>query len=833
VALFFCRIFALTMEKFVDVILPLPLQAYFTYALPPEMDGQVQIGCRVVVSFGRKKFYTGIVRNVHYLKPQEYEVKEVSAVLDEHPILVPLQFQFWEWLADYYLCTQGDVYKAALPSGLKLESETVVEYNPDFEATEPLSEREQKVLDLLAIEPEQTVTRLEKESGLKNILAVVKSLLEKDALFVKEELKRTYKPKTETRVRLTEAARNERRLHFFFDELQRRAPKQLDLLMKYIELSGCLGEREVREVSKAELLKRSGATPAVFSGLVDKGVFEVYQQEVGRLETVSQAVMSLNELNVHQQRAFDEIRASFRVKNVCLLHGVTSSGKTEIYIHLIDEAVRQGKQVLYLLPEIALTTQITERLKRVFGSRLGIYHSKFPDAERVEVWQKQLSQEPYDIILGVRSSLFLPFQRLGLVIVDEEHENTYKQQDPAPRYHARNAAIVLASMCGAKTLLGTATPSVESWYNATEGGKYALVELKERYKEIQLPEIIPVDIKELQRKKRMNGPFSPLLLQYVREALEQKEQVILFQNRRGFAPMIECHTCGWVPKCKNCDVSLTYHKGLNQLTCHYCGYTQPVPRQCPACEGVDLRNRGFGTEKIEDDVKAIFPEARVARMDLDTTRTRTAYERIIHDFQQGRTDILIGTQMVSKGLDFDHVSVVGILNADTMMNYPDFRAYERAFQLMAQVAGRAGRKNKRGRVVLQTKSIDHPIIPQVMHNDFEGMVAGQLAERQLFRYPPYYRLVYVYLKHRNEQLLDVMAQTMAAKLRAVFGARVLGPDKPPVARIQTLFIRKIVLKIETNAPMARARQLLVQVQQEMVAEDRFKSLIVYYDVDPM
>ena len=821
------------MEKFVDVILPLPLQASFTYALPPEMDGQVQIGCRVVVSFGRKKFYTGIVRNVHYLKPQEYEVKEVSAVLDEHPILLPLQFQFWEWLADYYLCTQGDVYKAALPSGLKLESETVVEYNPDFEATEPLSEREQKVLDLLAVEPEQTVTRLEKESGLKNILAVVKSLLEKDALFVKEELKRTYKPKTETRVRLTEAACNERRLHFFFDELQRRAPKQLDLLMKYIELSGCLGGREVKEVSKAELLKRSGATPAVFSGLVDKGVFEVYQQEVGRLETVSQAVMSLNELNVHQQRAFDEIRALFRVKNVCLLHGVTSSGKTEIYIHLIDEAVRQGKQVLYLLPEIALTTQITERLKRVFGSRLGIYHSKFPDAERVEVWQKQLSHEPYDIILGVRSSLFLPFQRLGLVIVDEEHENTYKQQDPAPRYHARNAAIVLASMCGAKTLLGTATPSVESWYNATEGGKYALVELKERYKEIQLPEIIPVDIKELQRKKRMNGPFSPLLLQYVREALEQKEQVILFQNRRGFAPMIECHTCGWVPKCKNCDVSLTYHKGLNQLTCHYCGYTQPVPRQCPACEGVDLRNRGFGTEKIEDDVKAIFPEARVARMDLDTTRTRTAYERIIHDFQQGRTDILIGTQMVSKGLDFDHVSVVGILNADSMMNYPDFRAYERAFQLMAQVAGRAGRKNKRGRVVLQTKSIDHPIIPQVMHNDFEGMVAGQLAERQLFRYPPYYRLVYVYLKHRNEQLLDVMAQTMAAKLRAVFGARVLGPDKPPVARIQTLFIRKIVLKIETNAPMARARQLLVQVQQEMVAEDRFKSLIVYYDVDPM
>ena len=822
------------MEKFVDVILPLPLNSCFTYALPEDMAGQVQQGCRVVVPFGKKKFYTGIVRNLHYLKPEGYEVKEVTAVLDAHPILLPMQFKFWEWLADYYLCTQGDVYKAALPSGLKLESETVVEYNPDFEATERLPEREQRVLDLLAAEPEQSVTKLEKESGLKNILPVMKSLLDKEAIFVKEELKRTYKPKMETRVRLTEAARNERRLHFFFDELQRRAPKQLDLLMKYIEMSGCLGGNNVREVPKAELLQRASATPAVFGGLVEKGIFEVYQQEVGRLNgnVPSGVLQPLNSLNVHQQRAYDEVCESFRQKNVCLLYGVTASGKTELYIHLIDAVLRQGKQVLYLLPEIALTTQITERLKRVFGSRLGIYHSKFPDAERVEVWQKQLSEQPYDIILGVRSSVFLPFQRLGLVIVDEEHENTYKQQDPAPRYHARNAAIVLASMYGAKTLLGTATPSIESWYNATTG-KYALVELKERYKEIQLPEIVPVDIKELQHKKRMNGPFSPLLLQYVREALEQKEQVILFQNRRGFAPMIECHTCGWVPRCKNCDVSLTYHKGLGQLTCHYCGYTQPVPRKCPACEGVDLRNRGFGTEKIEDDIQALFPEARVARMDLDTTRTRAAYERIIADFEQGRTDILIGTQMVSKGLDFDHVSVVGILNADTMLNYPDFRAYERAFQLMAQVAGRAGRKNRRGRVILQTKSIGHSIIPQVIANDFEGMAGEQLAERQLFHYPPYYRLVYVYLKNRNETLLDLMAQSMATRLRALFGTRVLGPDKPPVPRVQTLFIRKIVVKIETSAPLARARQLLVQVQREMLAEDRFKSLIVYYDVDPM
>ena len=749
------------MEKFVDVILPLPLHSSFTYSLPEEMAGDVQIGCRVIVPFGRKKYYTAIVRNIHYSAPTEYEVKEVSALLDAHPILLPAQFKFWEWLADYYLCTQGDVYKAALPSGLKLESETMVEYNPDFEPDVQLSDKELKILDLLSAEPEQCVTKLEKESGVKNILSVIKSLLDKEAIFVKEELKRTYKPRTETRVRLTKAASNEHRLHFFFDELQRRAPKQLDLLMKYIELSGCLGKVQ-KEVAKKELLQRASATPAVFNGLVERGVFEVYQQEIGRLNTAFAGnTFSLNPLNGHQQRAHDEIVDSFRTKNVCLLHGVTSSGKTEIYIHLIEEVIRQGKQVLYLLPEIALTTQITERLKRVFGSRLGIYHSKFPDAERVEIWQKQLSDSGYDIILGVRSSVFLPFRNLGLIIVDEEHENTYKQQDPAPRYHARNAAIVLAALYGAKTLLGTATPSVETWYNATSG-KYGLVELKERYKEIQMPEIIPVDIKELQRKKRMNGPFSPLLLQYVREALEQKEQVILFQNRRGFAPMIECHTCGWVPKCKNCDVSLTYHKGLNQLTCHYCGYTYQLPRICPACEGVDLRNRGFGTEKIEDDVKRLFPEAAVARMDLDTTRTRSAYERIIADFEQGKTDILIGTQMVSKGLDFDHVSVVGILNADTMLNYPDFRAYERAFQLMAQVAGRAGRKNKRGRVVLQTKSIEHSIIPQVIGNDYEGMVNGQLAERQIFHYPPYYRLVYVYLKNRNETLLDLMAQTMAA-----------------------------------------------------------------------
>lgn len=821
------------MQWFVDVILPLPLNSCFTYALPETLAGNVQVGCRVVVPFGKKKFYTGIVQDIHCREPEGYEVKDVADVLDARPVLLVSQFKLWDWVADYYLCTRGDVYKAALPSGLKLESETIVAFNPDFEPSGRLSDREQKVLSQLESEGETSVTCLEKSCGVKNMLTLVKSLLDKEAIMVKEELKRTYRPRTEVRVRLTAAARNEHRLHFFFDELQRRAPKQLDLLMRYLELSGSLGGSRVREVSKAELLQRAQATPAVFNGLVEKGILEIYKQEVGRLDNSAVAdLQPLNPLNVHQEKAYHAIINVFHQKNVCLLYGVTASGKTEIYIHLIAETIRRGRQVLYLLPEIALTAQITARLRRVFGARLGIYHSKFPDAERVEIWQKQLSGQDYDIILGVRSSVFLPFRRLGLVIVDEEHENTYKQQDPAPRYHARNAAIMLASYYGAKTLLGTATPSLESWYNAGTG-KYGLVELKERYTQIQLPEILPVDIKELQHKKRMNGPFSPLLLQHIREALEQHAQVILFQNRRGFAPMVECHTCGWVPRCKNCDVSLTYHKGLRQLTCHYCGYTMPVPRRCPACEGTDLRSRGFGTEKIEDDIRALFPEARVARMDLDTTRTRAAYERILADFEQGRTDILIGTQMVSKGLDFEHVNVVGILNADTMLNYPDFRAYERAFQLMAQVAGRAGRKDKRGRVVLQTKSIDHPIIAQVMANDFEGMASGQLAERQMFRYPPYYRLVYVYLKHRDEALLDVMAHAMAERLRAVFADRVLGPDKPPVARVQTLFIRKIVVKIETTASLSRVRQWLVEVQREVQSDERFRSLLVYYDVDPM
>ena len=819
------------MERYVDVILPLAIPRFLTYGLPDGME--VQVGSRVIVPLGVRKFYTAITYKVHDLKPTGYAVKPVSEVLDAQPILLPGQLDFWLWLADYYLCTPGDVYKAALPAGLKLESEMVVRLNEDFVAEKPLTGNEEKVFNALEHDKCQSINKLQSASGVRSILPAVKSLLEKEALCVNEEMMVGYKPKVEVFVKLGEGLTDEHAVHEALESLS-RALRQKQLLLKFLELSN-YPDGEAKPVSKRQLLESASVTHAVFNGLTEKSILQTYEVETGRLDDGDEAAPAspLNPLNPPQQVAMDQILHSFSEKNVCLLHGVTSSGKTEIYIHLIDKALREGKQVLYLLPEIALTTQITRRLKRVFGRRLGIYHSKCPDNERVEIWKKQLSDQPYDVILGVRSSVFLPFRRLGLVIVDEEHENTYKQQDPAPRYHARSASIVLANMQGAKILLGTATPSIESWYNATVLHKYGLVELKERFMEMQMPEIMPVDIHELRHKKLMKGSFSPILLQHIREALEHKEQVILFQNRRGYAPMIECHNCGWVPKCENCDVTLTYHKAINQLVCHYCGYSITPPQVCPACEEPDIRSRGVGTERLEDEIKALFPEAVVDRLDLDVARTRSAYERIISDFEAGRTHILIGTQMISKGLDFGNVSVVGILNADQMLSYPDFRAYERAFQLMAQVAGRAGRKNKRGLVVLQTYNIKHPVIAQLHDNNYQGMVDMQLAERQLFRYPPYYRLVNVYLKHRNMHLLDLMAQDMATQLRLAFGKRVLGPDRPPVSRVQKLFIRKIILKLEPNISLSRVRERLQHIQAQMLANDRFKSLTVYYDVDPM
>jgi len=819
-------------KTFVDVILPLPLDRYFTYSLSPVDEDKVVIGSRVVVPFGTSKSYTAVVAKIHNETPKDFKIKSVTAVLDQSSIVRPYQLEFWQWIANYYLCTVGDVFKAALPSGLKVESETIVELNeshrPDDES---LSETEKKILEVLNDVKHISVKELQKGlSEKKSILPVIRSLIESEAIIVSENLKDNYHPKLEIRVRLKDEIDEDRLQKLFV--LMKQAPKQVALLMKYVELSGILKKQEPKVVSKKELLAAAEVQPGVLKALIDKNIFETYTEDIGRLDTSEQAVSPYKELNTFQQTAYQEIRSCFDTKNVCLLHGVTSSGKTEIYIHLIAETIKAGKQALYLLPEIALTTQITHRLKQVFGTRIGIYHSKFPDAERVEIWRKQLSEEPYDVILGVRSSIFLPYRNLGLIIVDEEHETTYKQQDPAPRYHARNAAIVLASYQGAKTLLGTATPSIESWYNA-QSGKYGIVSLSHRFQDIKLPEIVPVDMKEMRRTRQVNGIFSFELIKHISTALQGHEQIILFQNRRGFAPMIMCHTCGWVPRCVQCDVSLTYHKRLHQLTCHYCGYTIPVPAKCPACDSTELNDRGFGTEKIEDGIQEIFPAARVARMDLDTTRSRSSYEKIISKFENKEIDILIGTQMISKGLDFDNVSIVGILDADSMLNYPDFRSYERSFQLMAQVAGRSGRKEKQGLVIVQTLDVKQPIMKQVMRHDYEGMVNVQLEERQLFRYPPFCHLIYVYLKHRDEKQVELLSRAMSIALRREFGERVIGPDKPPVGRIQQLFIRKIVLKIELTASISDARSRLRRIEEELMKEKEFKSCIVYYDVDPM
>ena len=821
------------MSQFADVILPLPLYKYFTYRIPDDMRSCLQQGSRVVVPFGRKKYYTAIVAYLHDLAPVGYETKEIISLLDDKPVLRRPQLRFWEWIAEYYLCSVGDVYKAALPSGLKLESETTVTLNGEYEESEEvrLKDRELILLDTLSRNGKMSLSELERETGLKNILPVVRGLLEKEALFVSEQIKNNYKPKTEVYVRMSFPPEEKDFLKEVFDKVK-SAKKQEVLLLSYLDLSCFMRKGMYREVSRKDLLERSAVSVSILNAMIAKGIFVKYKKEVSRFASLSVRLQDIAELSEVQKRAYEQITDSFRTHDVTLLHGVTSSGKTEIYIHLIKQVVDAGRQVLYLVPEIALTTQLTTRLQRVFGDKLIIYHSKFSDNERVEIWNNLLNEKKTGIILGVRSSIFLPFRDLGLVIVDEEHENSYKQYDPAPRYHARNAAVVLASMHGAKTLLGTATPSIETYYNARQG-KYGLVELLSRFEELELPLVEIADVKELRRKRRMSGNFSPVLIDKASQALKQGEQVILFQNRRGFAPLVECKECAWIPKCEHCDVSLTYHKRFNQLTCHYCGYTYEIPRVCPACGQPTIEIKGYGTERIEEDVQEYFPGYEAARMDLDTTRSRNSYEQIISDFEQQKTRILVGTQMVTKGLDFDHVSVVGILNADTMMNYPDFRAHERAYQMMAQVAGRAGRKNHRGTVVLQTSEPNHPLIRQVMDNDYEGMYKTQLSERKQFSYPPFFRLIYIYMKHKDEQILNSLSIQYARTLREVFGERVLGPDNPPVARVQSLYIRKIVLKVEVNASMIRVKEILRKVYENMLTDGRFKSLILYYDVDPM
>jgi primosomal protein N' (replication factor Y) len=818
--------------KYIDVILPLPLKASFTYAVPVDWSEQIRIGMRVVVPFGKKKMYTAIVSIIHTHKPElPYEIKDIICLLDAEPILRYPQLKFWEWISSYYMACMGDVYQAAVPAGMKLESETLVCINPDFEAEAVLSDKEQRILDALSDGRPSTVEMLNKATEINSVLPTLKLLLEKNAIEVSESLTEKFRIKTESFVRLNDKCEDDAVLRNVFDELN-RAKKQLDLLMNYIELSKYLQPAKRKEVAKKELLDKSGISVAVLNGLVEKGVFEVYKKEISRLDINTSEVQEVFPLNSSQQIALQEINTRFFDKQVVLLHGITSSGKTEIYIHLIKNAIEQGLQVLYLVPEIALTTQLTTRLKRVFGNKLGVYHSKFSDAERVEIWNNVLNDKTYDVIIGVRSSVFLPFRKLGLVIVDEEHETSYKQFDPSPRYHARNASIVLASMHGAKTLLGTATPSIESYYNACVG-KYGLVQLDKRHADMELPEFLVVDTKEAYHKKRMEGHFSDQLLANIKKALENKEQIILFQNRRGYAPYTECKACTYVPKCKNCDVSLTVHKVFNTLTCHYCGYSEPIPNLCPACKTPGLHTKGFGTEKIEDEIKLLFPDARVSRMDMDTTRSKKAYEKLISDFEQYKVDILIGTQMVTKGLDFERVSIVGILNADNMLNFPDFRAHERAFQLMAQVSGRAGRKYKRGLVILQTTFPSHSVIGQVLQNDYLAMYNVQSVERMEFKYPPFYRLIQISLRHKDVQVVKQAAFEMGKRLRAVFGTRLLGPVDPPISRIQNLYIKQLILKIENEASPVKAKEILNAVSDSILQESKFKSVRIGLDVDPM
>lgn len=823
------------MQWFVDVILPLPLAGSFSYRLEDTHVPLVQMGSRVVVQFGVKRYYTALVVRKHTDTPQgDYEIKTISEVLDAAPIVHEQQLSLWQWMADYYMCSIGDVYKAALPSGLKLESETVVELNADFVADAPLKEREQQLLDALALNPRQRVQQLLKHCDLKQDMRLIKALLDKGAIMVDESVSQRYKPKSEVRVRLSETCRSDEAINEALHALK-RAAKQQQLLLKLIDLTESKAPdfTNQRELARSTLLKESGMSATVLNALIERGFVETYVVETGRLDASSAcAAPSLSSLSAHQQAAYESIHKEWQSHDVCLLHGVTSSGKTEVYIHLINEQLRQGRQVLYLLPEIALTRQMTERLRCAFGARLGVYHSKFSDAERVEVWRKQLSDNPYDIILGVRSSVFLPFKDLGLIIVDEEHETTYKQQDPAPRYHARSIAVMLASRFGGKVLLGTATPSIESYYNA-QCGKYGLVQLTERYSQVQLPRIEVVDLKDEYRRKCMYGPFSTPLYNAMRDALEQSRQVILFQNRRGYAPMLECGACGWVPRCDRCDVSLTYHQGQQRLVCHYCGNVYSIPAQCPSCGARALDKRGMGTERIEEEVHRYFPTARVARLDLDTTRTKTASEQIIRDFQEGNTDVLIGTQMVSKGLDFDKVHVVGIINADTMLNLPDFRSYERSFQLMAQVAGRAGRRGQQGLVVLQTKNVELPVIRQVVSNDYPSLYTDQTAEREYFRYPPYCRLIYIYIKGRDEQNVIHAAESIGKQLRHYFADRILGPETPVVSRVQGLHIRKIMLKVEPSLGTTRVRQSLRFIEQHVTNQAQLTGITIYYDVDPM
>lgn len=823
------------MEHYAEILLPLPLYGTFTYHIPDEITHLIKLGCRVLVPFGRKKIYTGIVTLVHDKKPEKYEVKDIIELLDSSPILLNPQLKLWNWISDYYLCSPGDVYKAALPSGLKVESETFVQVNPNFEAIDinELRERDIMVLDYIASKKSKVqVSDIANHTGFSSVETIIMRLLEKDAIFVSERVVQNYKPKTEVFVSLCCERGDENAVRGFFLQVA-RAKKQETLLMHYLDKSHWTRKGELLEVPKSELTSLPEMTSGIIKALVDKGIMKLYKKEINRFASTNHELNKPPKLTTIQQEAYWKILDTFKEKNITLLHGVTSSGKTEIYINLINEYLRHNKQILYLVPEIALTTQLTLRLQRVFGDKLLIYHSKFSDNERVDIWKRMLNDQEPCVVIGARSSVFLPFSNLGLVIVDEEHEGSYKQQDPAPRYNARSVAMILAYMHNAKTLLGSATPSIESYHNAMIG-KFGLVELSERYEGIEMPLVEIIDKREMRKKKLMNGIFSAPFVAECTKSLQSGMQAILFQNRRGYAPRIICKECGWMPKCDNCDVSLTYHKHTNNLTCHYCGMTQEIPTVCPACHQPTLEIVGYGTERIEDEIETTFPDYAISRMDLDTTRNKNSYEKIIDDFSNKRTQILVGTQMVTKGLDFGGVNIVGVLDADTMLNYPDFRAHERTFNMLEQVAGRAGRKGEQGKVVIQTSYPDHPVLKYVTSHNYKAYYENEIADRETFKYPPFSKMVTIYLKHRDEATVLDLSVKYSNLLRQVFGARVLGPEPPLIGRIQQLYIRQVMLKMELEASMPKVKKILQTIYENILKMDsRMKSIILYYDVDPM
>ncbi len=829
-------------ELFADLILPVPLNQFFTYHIPDDMAELCVPGKRAVVQFGRAKIYSAIIYRTHYNKPSNYKTKSILSVLDDVPIINEFQFKFWEWIARYYLCTLGEVYRAALPAGLKLESHTSIKYNEDFfESDENLknlrfSAKENILLDALKKNKSFKISEINELLSLKSSLNHIKSLYDKGAIEIEESLNKNYKTKKETYLYLAENLQTDEQLKHVLESLS-RATKQKQLLLSFLEHTQFSENKQVKEISKKELLKVTNSSSSIVKELEKKGILLSSQKDISRLVTDNKEVIEAKKLNEAQAQALKSIKEQFKNKETVLLHGVTSSGKTEIYIHLINEVIKKGQQVLYLLPEIALSTQLIYRLKKHFGNQIGVYHSKFNDAERVEIWQNiqnssNLQNQPqYKIILGVRSSVFLPYSNLGLIIIDEEHENTFKQYNPAPRYHAKDAALVLAQIHGAKTLLGTATPSIESYFNAkTE--KYGLVELNTRYQNIELPEIFIADIKEARRKKQMKSHFTPLLLENIEIALTNNSQLILFQNRRGYAPYLQCVSCSTIPKCKHCDVSLTYHRHTNQLVCHYCGYAYTNKGNCEECASTSMETRGFGTEKIEDELAIFFPHASIKRMDLDTTRGKNAHEQIIQAFEAGSIDILIGTQMVTKGLDFDNVSLVGILDADQMLNFPDFRAYERSYQLMVQVAGRAGRKNKRGKVIIQTTSAKNVIIRDVISNNYKNMFTEQLAERKQFRYPPFHRLIYITLRHKNKQILDNASAVYAQWLKKLFGNNILGPEYPIINKTHDLYLKNIILKLDKSLNINKLKHDSQYLAKRLTENNQFKSVQIVFDVDP-